>query len=69
VKQTFHCGANRIRKFVFSERWLFRNAEIEFREARSLAIAAEETADAHALGMIATETGMDSVDPQNWIPV
>ena len=33
------------------------------REARSLTIALEETAEAHALGMIAMETGMDSVDP------
>src|SRR5258705_451677 len=33
------------------------------REARSLAVALEKTADAHALGMIAAETGMNSVDP------
>jgi len=33
------------------------------REARSLTIALEETAEAHTLGKIAMETGMDSVDP------
>ena len=33
-----------------------------FREARSLAIAIEKTADAHAFGMIAAEPGLDSED-------
>src|SRR5260370_14123424 len=32
------------------------------REARSLTIAIEKTSDAHAFGMIATETGVDSKD-------
>ena len=32
------------------------------RKARSLAVAIEKTCDAHAFGMIATETGMESVD-------
>ncbi len=32
------------------------------REARSLTVALEKTADAHALGMIAAETRIDSVD-------
>jgi hypothetical protein len=33
-----------------------------FREARSLAVAIEKTADANAFGMIAAKTGVDSVD-------
>jgi hypothetical protein len=32
------------------------------RKARSLAVAIEKTCDAHAFGMIATETGMETVD-------